>query len=225
MLYDTVRRLAGVIATVLYRPTIEGRDHVPSTGPVILASNHLSFSDHIVIPLAVSRRVRFLAKSEYFTGPGLKGRLSKATFEALGAVPVKRGTNRDAMTSLHTGLDLLAHGEAFAVYPEGTRSRDGRLYRGRTGVAYLALTSGAPVVPVALLGTQDLQPIGTRIPRIRPITVRFGPAMDFSTGYDHIKPSKARRVVTDDIMDAIAALSGQEQVEAYNTYPPTDDPT
>jgi 1-acyl-sn-glycerol-3-phosphate acyltransferase len=218
VLYGTTRRVGAALGRLLYRPTVEGVEHIPATGPVILASNHLSFSDIVVIPLAVPRRVRILAKAEYLEGTGPKGWLSRTTFSALGAVPVKRGTGRDALEALDLGLRLLKDGEAFAVYPEGTRSRDGRLYRGRTGVAHLAMTSKAPVVPVALQGTERIQPVGARLPRISPIRVRFGAPMDFSTGYDHLKPGRARRVVTDEIMAAIHALSGQELAGTYNEH-------
>ncbi|MEV2275495.1 lysophospholipid acyltransferase family protein [Nocardiopsis sp. NPDC049922] len=218
MLYGALRQTAAVLARTLCRPTIEGRENVPSTGAVLLASNHLSFVDSVVIPLAVrTRRVRFLAKSDYFEGTGVRGRATKALFDSLGAMPVRRGNARDAMLSLETMLDRLREGEACVVYPEGTRSRDGRLYRGRTGVAHLALESKAPVVPVAVTGTQHVQPIGAPVPRPHPFTVRFGTPMDFSTGYDHLSPARARREITDRIMDAIHGLSGQERAAGYNT--------
>ncbi len=218
MLYSTTRRAGATLGRLVYRPTIEGVRHVPASGPVLLASNHLSFCDSVVIPLAVPRRVRFPAKAEYFEGRGPKGALSRATFTALGAVPVRRGAGREAVEALDVGLRALKDGEAFAIYPEGTRSRDGRLYRGRTGVAYLALMSGAPVVPVALSGTERIQPVGAKLPRISPIRVRFGAPLDFSIGYDHLKPGRARRVVTDEIMSAIHALSGQLLAGKYNEY-------
>lgn len=219
MLYGALRQTAAVLARTLCRPTIEGRDNVPATGPVILAGNHLSFVDSVVIPLSVTQRpVRFLAKSDYFETPGVKGRLTKTMFGALGAMPVRRGNARDAMLSLEMMLDRLNDGEACVVYPEGTRSRDGRLYRGRTGVAHLALESKAVVVPVGLSGTQQVQPIGANMPRPRRFTVRFGEPMDFSTGFDHLAPGKARRVITDRIMDSIAGLTGQERAGTYNEH-------
>ncbi|MDE3722882.1 MULTISPECIES: lysophospholipid acyltransferase family protein [Nocardiopsis] len=217
MLYDALRQTASLLARSLCRPTIEGRENVPATGPVLLASNHLSFVDSVVIPLSVTqRRVRFLAKSDYFEGKGVKGRVTGTVFSALGAMPLERANARDAMATLEMMLDRLRDGEACVIYPEGTRSRDGRLYRGRTGVAHLALESKAPVVPVALSGTQEVQPVGASMPRPRPFTVRFGEPMDFSTGYDHLAPGKARRVITDRVMDAIHALSGQERAGHYN---------
>ncbi|RCV50914.1 lysophospholipid acyltransferase family protein [Marinitenerispora sediminis] len=216
MLYGTLRGIGSVAGRVLYRPAIEGLENVPAHGPVILASNHLSFADSVVIPLVVPRRVRFLAKTEYFDSPGVKGRLSRLAFSSLGALPVKRGAGRDAMTALEAGLSVLRAGEAFGIYPEGTRSRDGRLYRGRTGVGHLALASGAPVVPVALFGTEHIQPVGARMPRLHPIRVRFGSPLDFSEGYGHLRPGQARRLVTDEVMAAIHALSGQARADHYN---------
>lgn len=219
MLYGALRQTAAVLARTLCRPTIKGRDNVPTTGPVILAANHLSFVDSVVIPLSLAqRRVRFLAKSDYFETPGVKGRLTKTMFGALGAMPVRRGNARDAMMSLEMMLDRLNDGEACVVYPEGTRSRDGRLYRGRTGVAHLALESKAVVVPVGLSGTQQVQPIGANMPRPRRFTVRFGEPLDFSTGFDHLAPGKARRVITDRIMDSIGDLTDQERAGTYNEH-------
>ena len=138
---------------------------------MILASNHLSFVDSVVIPVVVPRKVVFLAKSDYFTGTGVRGSLSRAWFEGLGMLPVDRDDTKAAIASLDTALEVLGRGEAFGIYPEGTRSRDGRLYRGRTGVAHLALTAGVPVVPVGLTGTQNIQPVGSSRPRVVPITV------------------------------------------------------
>jgi 1-acyl-sn-glycerol-3-phosphate acyltransferase len=219
MLYLLTRTVLAPLARLIYRPVIEGRENIPRTGPLLLASNHLSFIDSFVIPLVAPRRVVFLAKSEYFTGHGLRGVWMRWLFTALGAVPVQRGgTLGAAQEGLDSALEILKEGLAFAIYPEGTRSRDGRLYRGRTGVAWLALTAGCPVVPVALLGTQDIQPVGSRVPRIRKVTVRFGKPLDFS----HLrgaKPGPARRVATDAVMAAIHELSGQELALRYNEPP------
>ena len=215
MLYTLTRRIVGPVARLIYRPVIEGTENIPSTGPVLLASNHLSFVDSLVIPLASPRRVVFLAKSEYFTGHGIRGALKRFMFTAVGSVPIQRGTAGAAREALDSALEILRNGLAFGIYPEGTRSRDGRLYRGRTGVAWLALTAGCPVVPVGLAGTQDIQPVGSRIPRVRKITVRFGTPLDF--GYlNDAKPGPARREVTDAVMAAIQQLSGQEPVGHYN---------
>ena len=218
MLYLLTRTVLAPVARLIYRPVIEGREHIPRTGPVLLASNHLSFSDSFVIPLVAPRRVAFLAKSEYFTGKGLSGMWVRWLFTATGAVPVRRGTHGAAQEALDSALEILNDGHAFVIYPEGTRSLDGRLYRGRTGVAWLALTAGCPVVPVALSGTQDIQPVGSRLPRIRKITVRFGEPLDFSH-LQGAKPGPARREATDAIMAAIHELSGQELARRYNQPP------
>ncbi|MCK9868645.1 lysophospholipid acyltransferase family protein [Nocardiopsis dassonvillei] len=218
MFYGALRQTVSVLARTLCRPTVEGRENVPADGAVLLASNHLSFIDSVIIPLSVTqRRVRFLAKSDYFEGTGLKGRMTKTVFSSLGAMPVQRRDARGAMLSLEMMLERLNEGEACVIYPEGTRSRDGRLYRGRTGVALLAMESKAPVVPVAVAGTQDVQPVGASMPRPRPYSIRFGEPLDFSTGYDHLAPGKARREITDRIMDSIHALSGQERAKGYNS--------
>jgi 1-acyl-sn-glycerol-3-phosphate acyltransferase len=216
MLYAALHTLVPPVARVIWRPTVTGLEKVPATGPVILASNHLSFADSVVIPVVVPRKVVFLAKSDYFTGSGLKGAASKAWFEGLGMLPVDRDDPRAALTSLDTALEVLGRGEAFGLYPEGTRSRDGRLYRGRTGVAHLALTAGCPVVPVGLAGTQDLQPVGSNIPRLARVTVAFGEPIRPDGELDGMPPGKARRVLTDRVMTAIQSLSGQEEAGVYN---------
>jgi 1-acyl-sn-glycerol-3-phosphate acyltransferase len=218
MLYFVTRAVLAPVARLIYRPVIEGREHIPRTGPLLLASNHLSFIDSFVIPLVAPRRVVFLAKSDYFTGKGLRGLWMRWLFTATGAVPVRRGTHGAAQEALDSALEILNDGHAFGIYPEGTRSLDGRLYRGRTGVAWLALTAGCPVVPVALSGTQDIQPVGSRRPRIRKIAVRFGKPLDFSH-LQGAKPGPARREATDAIMAAIAELSGQVVARRYNQPP------
>ena len=156
MLYEVVSAVIPPVARAVWRPTVEGLEHLPLSGPVIVASNHLSFADSMVIPIVAPRQVVFLAKEDYFTGTGLKGAAIRGWFRGMGMVPVDRDDTRAAIASLDIALDVLGGGGAFGIYPEGTRSRDGRLYRGRTGVAHLALTSGAPVVPVGLHGTQHL---------------------------------------------------------------------
>ena len=201
---------------VLWRPVVKGQDHVPDIGPVIIASNHRSFFDSVVIPVVAPRQVVFLAKQDYFTGTGVKGALVRGWFEGLGMVPVDRDDTRAAIASLGIALDVLGRGEVFGIYPEGSRSHDGRLYRGRTGVGHLALTSGAPVVPVGLTGTEHVQPIGSRRPRLGKVTVRFGEPMRFAGRYDEGPSGRARREVTDEIMAAIGALTGQEPAEVYN---------
>ena len=219
MLYPVSRFVLAPLARAIYRPRVEGRHNVPKHGAVILASNHLSFIDSVVIPLTAPRKVVFLAKAEYFTGTGLRGALSRAWFNALGMIPVERGDTRAAQDSLDAALEVLRQGEAFGIYPEGTRSRDGRLYRGRTGVAWLALTAGVPVVPVALEGTERLQPVGSRLPRPVRVTVRFGEPLSFADRYAGVPQGRARREVTDEIMAAIHALSGQELAGTYNERP------
>jgi 1-acyl-sn-glycerol-3-phosphate acyltransferase len=191
---------------------VEGRAHLPKTGPVILASNHLSFIDSVVIRLAAPRRVMFLTKEEYFLQSGLRGRILRWFFTAVGSVPVARGSHRAAQAALDTAREVLAGGNVFGIYPEGTRSLDGKLYRGRTGVAWLALTTGAPVVPVALEGTERLQPVGKRLPRPHRVTVRFGQPLTF-TGDP--KSPRTRRAVTDEVMLAIGELSGQERADRF----------
>jgi 1-acyl-sn-glycerol-3-phosphate acyltransferase len=199
------------IVWVLFRPRVTGRENVPPTGPVILASNHLSFIDSIAIPIVAPRRVTYLAKAEYFTGSGLGGWLSRALFTALGALPVERGTQRAAQAALEPALGVLQRGDAFGIYPEGTRSRDGRLARGKTGVAWLALTADCPVVPVAVAGTDRVQPIGARWPRPRRISVTFGKPLTFPEYRGQAGKGRPRREVTDRIMNAIAELSGQDR--------------
>ena len=219
-MYTVLHAVVPPLAKVVWRPTVTGLENVPRTGAVILASNHLSFADSLVIPIVAPRKVHFLAKSDYFRGGGVKGTLQKAWFEGMGMLPVDRDDPKAALGSLDTALEVLGRGEAFGLYPEGTRSRDGRLYRGRTGVAHLALTAGVPVVPVGITGTERLQPVGARLPRIVPITVRFGAPIEVAGRYDGVALGKARRLVTDEIMTAIQALSGQEEAGVYNDRAP-----
>jgi 1-acyl-sn-glycerol-3-phosphate acyltransferase len=216
VLYEAVHAVVPPVARAVWRPTVEGLDNVPPTGPVIVASNHLSFADSLVIPIVAPRKVVFLAKADYFTGTGIKGALSRAWFEGIGMIPVDRDDTKAAIASLDTALAVLGRGEAFGIYPEGTRSRDGRLYRGRTGVGHLALTSGAPVIPVGLEGTQHLQPVGSRVPRLARVTVRFGQPLHFAGRYDGVPLGRARREGTDEVMSAIARLSGQVEAGVYN---------
>lgn len=220
MLYEAMHAVVPPVARAVWRPVVEGIENVPATGPVILASNHLSFVDSVVIPVVAPRKVVFLAKEEYFTAPGVKGRLSNAWFTGLGMVPVSREDTRSAIDSLETALQVLRRGEAFGLYPEGTRSRDGRLYRGRTGVAHLALTSGAPIVPVGLRGTDRLQPVGSRLPKLAKAVIRFGEPIRLAGQYDGVPPGRARRDLTDRVMSAIQELSGQEAAGVYNERPP-----
>lgn len=220
MLKQVSRLTLGPLARALFRAKIVGRKNVPPTGPVILASNHLSFIDSVVITLFAPRPVSFLAKDSYFTGTGIKGFLSRTFFRGIGAIPVTRGVGQAAQEALDAGLGLLQEGEAFAIYPEGTRSRDGRLYRGKTGVAWLALNAGVPVVPVALSGTDKVQPIGSKGIRPAKVTIQFGEPLDLSR-HGKADSGRARRHATDEVMDAIAAMSGQERAQGYNEPPAT----
>ena len=217
MLYVLARAFCLALFRVLWRPVLVGRENIPATGPVILASNHLSFIDSIVIPLAVSRPVQFLAKAEYWEGRSPAAWPRRLFFAAFAAVPVQRDQQSDAQAALDLALGVLRQGQVFGVYPEGTRSRDGRLYRGRTGVGWLALESGAPVVPVGLVGTDRVQPIGTRFPRVHRVRVAFGEPVRPET-YAGLPPGRARRALTDEVMDRVAALSGQERAEGYNEH-------
>jgi 1-acyl-sn-glycerol-3-phosphate acyltransferase len=211
VVYLIARFVLRPLMFLLLRPHITGRENVPLEGPVVLASNHLSFIDSIVIPLAAPRRVAYLAKAEYFTGRGFGGWLRKTLFTALGAYPVERQTQRAAQAALDTALGILQSGVAFGLYPEGTRSKDGRLARGKTGVAWLALTADCPVVPVGLVGTDEVQPVGASWPRPRRISITFGEPLTFPEQRGQAGRNQARRVVTDRIMEAIAELSGQEK--------------
>ncbi|WP_430295131.1 lysophospholipid acyltransferase family protein [Sinomonas sp. B1-1] len=218
LIYTLTRQsIRGLIAG-LCRPTVTGLENVPTTGPFIVASNHLSFLDSVIIQALMPRGVAFFAKAEYFTGKGVKGRLMKSFFEGVGSIPVERGEQAASVAALKTLLDILGEGRGIGIYPEGTRSRDGLLYRGRTGVGWLALTTGAPVVPVGLRGTEKLQPADTNGIKPQHFEMIVGKPLSFDkTGPDHSLP--ARREATDRIMDAIAALTGQERAAGYNKPP------
>jgi len=212
--YGILRAFLTPFLMILFRPKVKGLRHVPASGPLIIASNHLSFSDSIFMPLVVPRKVTFLAKSEYFTSPGPKGLLKKLTFIALGQVPVDRSGGRRSEAALITGLKVLAEGKCLGIYPEGTRSPDGRLYKGRTGIARLAIESGAPIIPVAMFNTEKIQPTGTVVPKVMRVKMIFGEPMYFegdSTDLQHL------RDVTDQIMSTIQEMSGQEYVDTYAT--------
>jgi len=214
--YWLVKAVLGPILHLVFRPWVEGAENVPREGPAIIASNHLSFADHFFGPLPLPRKVTFLAKAEYFTGSGLKGLLSKAFFRGVGQIPVDRGGGQASDRALRTGLRVLAEGKLLGIYPEGTRSPDGRLYRGKTGVARLALEGRAVVIPSAMVGTFELMPPGRIWPRlrIRP-GVRFGKPLDFSRYYGMESDRLVLRAVTDEIVYALMELSGQEYVDKY----------
>jgi len=215
VLYWLLKCFVGPFLRLLWRPQVEGLEHIPSEGPAILASNHLSFSDSIFLPLVVKRRITFIAKSEYFTSPGIKGWLTKLFFQGVGAIPVDRSGGRAAQAALDTGKRVLAEGRLFGIYPEGTRSPDGRLYRGKTGVARLALETGVPVIPVAMLNTHAIQPIGKKVPRIIPVKIRIGKPLDFSRYAGMAGDRFVERSVTDEIMYELMQLSGQEYIDIY----------
>jgi len=207
--------LLGPWLRLIFWPRVEGRENVPDHGAAIIASNHLSFSDSIFMPLMVKRKVTFVAKAEYFTGKGLKGFISRAFFTGTGTIPVDRSGGRAAQAALDTGLRVLREGKLFGIYPEGTRSPDGRLYRGKTGVARLALESGAPVIPVVMLNADKLQPPGKALPRLMRPHIRFGKPITFERYAGLAGDRFVERAVTDEIMYEIMQLSGQEYVDMY----------
>ncbi|WP_167008332.1 lysophospholipid acyltransferase family protein [Mumia sp. ZJ430] len=205
----------GPVLKVVFRPEASGTENVPAEGPVIIASNHLSYSDWLFMPLVVPRRVTFVAKAEYFTSPGIKGWFQKTFFSSTGQVPIDRTGGRASEGALRTQLRLLSKGEVCGIYPEGTRSPDGRLYRGRTGVARLALESGVPVIPVAVTGTNIVAPPGKIFGRYTRPSVRFGEPLDFSRYEGMADDRYILRAITDEIMYEIMRLSGQEYVDTY----------
>jgi 1-acyl-sn-glycerol-3-phosphate acyltransferase len=209
------RVLAGPILHLLWRPGVTGGGHIPATGGAILASNHLSLVDSIFLPLVLSRPVTFAAKSEYFTGTRPGQRFAAAYMRATKQLSVDRADTRSAQETLKAALDLLQAGELFGIYPEGTRSPDGRLYRGRTGVGWLALASGLPVVPVAMVGTDRVLPPGRSIPSLHRVGIRVGEPLTFEAYRGHRPAAQARRAITDEVMKAIGGLSGQEYVPIY----------
>jgi 1-acyl-sn-glycerol-3-phosphate acyltransferase len=207
--------ILGPLLRFIFRPWVRGVENVPSTGAAILASNHLSFSDSIFLPLQCPRPVVFLAKSEYFTGRGLKGWLVKTFFKATGQLPIDRSGGKASEAALNTGLGVLEQGQLLGIYPEGTRSPDGRLYRGRTGIARMVLEAKVPVIPVAMIDTEKVQPIGKRLPRIRRVGIVYGKPLDFSR-FDGMEGDRiVLRAVTDEIMYELKKISGQEYVDQY----------
>jgi 1-acyl-sn-glycerol-3-phosphate acyltransferase len=207
--YSILKSFLIPLLMLIFRPKVSGLRHVPSNGPVIIASNHLSFSDSIFMPLVVPRKVTFLAKSEYFTSPGIKGFIKKLTFIALGQVPIDRSGGKRSEAALATGLKVLQDGHCLGIYPEGTRSPDGRLYKGRTGIARMAIDSGAPIIPVAMFNTAEIQPTGQVVPKVRRVEMVFGEPMYF-TGDS--TDQAVLRAATNQLMEKIAELSKQEYV-------------
>jgi 1-acyl-sn-glycerol-3-phosphate acyltransferase len=218
MFYWLMKNLVvGPIIMTAFRPWVRGIENVPKEGAVILASNHLSFVDSVFLPLVLDRRVVFLAKSDYFTGKGLRGWLTKLFFVGTGQLPIDRSGGKASEASLNTGLRVLADGLALGIYPEGTRSPDGIMYRGRTGVARMILESGAPVVPVAMIDTEKVMPIGTKLPKVMRPGVVFGEPLDF-TRFTGLESDRfVLRSVTDEIMYELGRLSGQEYRDVYAT--------
>ena len=207
--------LLGPLLRLIYRPKVEGLEYIPAEGPAILASNHLSFSDSFFLPLVCPRRITFLAKAEYFNGKGLKGWFSRMFFSGVGQVPIDRSGASAAEDALNTGLRILGEGHLLGIYPEGTRSPDGRLYRGKTGVARMALEAGVPVIPVAMIDTEKIQPIGSKVPRVMRVGIKIGKPLDFSR-YEGMENDRfVLRSMADEIMYELMELSGQEYVDIY----------
>jgi 1-acyl-sn-glycerol-3-phosphate acyltransferase len=220
---ENIRRLGGRTLRLLCRPTVEGLEHVPDTGGFIVASNHLSFLDSVLMQGIFPRAVSFFAKAEYFTQPGLRGKGMRFFFESFGSVPVDRDRQSGAVEALFGLTSIINAGHGVGIYPEGTRSRDGRLYRGKNGVGWLALATGAPVIPVGLRGTEKLQPPGKNMMRPAKFEMRVGAPLQFDKlGEKH--SMKPRKEATNAVMDAIAALSGQERVQEYNARPTEPGP-
>lgn len=218
-IYTMTRSSIRGIIHGICRAEVTGLENVPKEGGFIVASNHLSFFDSLIIQALTPRDVAFFAKAEYFTTPGVKGKLMKSFFESVGSIPVQRGEQAASVAALDSLVEIIEGGSGIGIYPEGTRSRDGKLYRGRTGVGWLALTTGVPVVPVGLIGTEKLQPAGTKGFRPAKFHIHYGEPLYFDKlGRKH--PLPQRRLATDRIVDAIAELSGQERVDSYNQLPP-----
>ena len=207
--------LVGPWLRVLFRPWVEGIENFPTQGPAIVASNHLSFSDSVFIILVTPRHITFLAKSDYFTGRGIKGWFNKKFFTGIGQVPIDRSGGRASQAALLTGAGVLKRGDLLGIYPEGTRSPDGTLFRGRTGVARMALESKVPVIPVAMINTFEIQPPGTIWPRLRRVGIRFGEPITFAR-YDGLENDRfVLRSATDQLMYALMSLSGQQYIDMY----------
>ena len=211
------KTVTGLLRSV-FRARVTGLDRFPKTGPVIVASNHLSFLDSIIISAMMPRRVAFLAKAEYVNTPGIRGKAMKALFETVDIIPVNRSDRSESLKALDIALEKLNEGKVFGIYPEGTRSRDGYLYRGKIGVAWLAHMTGAPVVPVGLIGTDRLQKPGSNMVYPHRFTIRVGEPMWFEKTGEQMT-GKQRRQTTNQIMDEIAQLSGQARKDEYNISP------
>jgi 1-acyl-sn-glycerol-3-phosphate acyltransferase len=216
VLYWLLKNLiVGPFLLSVFRPRLRGLENIPKDGGVIFASNHLSFIDSVFLPLVIDRRIYFLAKSDYFTGKGLKGWLSRTFFTGTGMLPIDRSGGKASEASLNTGLRVLHDGEVLGIYPEGTRSPDGKLYRGRTGVARMILEGKVPVLPVAMIDTEKVMPLGTKMPKVRRVGVIIGEPLDFSR-FEGLEGDRfILRSITDEIMYELGRLSGQEYVDVY----------
>lgn len=216
MVYWVMKHLLlGPLMKLFCRPRVNGIEHIPQDGGAILVSNHLAVADSFFMPLMMPRRVTFLAKREYFTGAGIKGRLKRYFFSGVGQVPIDRSSGAAAQAALDTGVRLLSEGKLLGVYPEGTRSPDGRLYKGKTGVARMALESGVPVIPIAMFGTDRVNPIGSKMWWPHKVVVQVGPPLDFSRYEGMAGDRFVERSITDEIVYALMELSGQEYVDVY----------
>ncbi|MET3769584.1 1-acyl-sn-glycerol-3-phosphate acyltransferase [Marisediminicola sp. UYEF4] len=209
--------IVGPILRTAFRPWVTGHEHIPKTGGVILASNHLSFIDSVFLPLLIDRQVSFLAKSDYYTGTGVKGWITKTFMKSAGMLPIDRSGGKASEASLQTGLGVLERGEVLGIYPEGTRSPDAKLYRGRTGVARMILEGNVPVIPVAMIDTEKVMPIGKRLPKVRRIGMVIGEPLDFSRFHGMEGDRFILRSITDEIMYELSRLSGQEYLDVYAT--------
>lgn len=218
MLYWVLKNLViGPWLRVLFRPWVEGRENLPDRGAAMLASNHLSFSDSFFLAVVLNRPLTYLAKSDYFTGRGIKGYFTKLFFNGVGQVPVDRSGGRSAESVVLTATRLLADGALLGIYPEGTRSPNGTLYRGRTGAARMALEAKVPIVPVAMINTYEIQPPGVIKPRLRRVGIRVGKPLTFDR-YEGLEDDRfILRSVTDEVMYELMTLSGQEYVDMYAT--------
>ena len=215
VLYRALELTVSPTLRAVFRPEVDGAANVPRSGAVIIAGNHVSFADEIFTPLAARRQVSYLAKAEYFTSPGLRGWAMASFMEKIGQVPVERGDMRAAAASVDLCVDLLHAGRAFGIFPEGTRSPDGRLYKFRTGVARIALRTGVPVVPVGLVGTDRVQPPGSRSWHRHPVAVRFGAPLDFSGRAEDERSARVLRDISELIRESVQGLSGQDYVDTY----------
>ena len=209
--------IVGPILRTAFRPWVTGHEHIPKTGGVILASNHLSFIDSVFLPLLIDRQISFLAKSDYYTGTGFKGWIIKTFMKSAGMLPIDRSGGKASEASLQTGLGVLERGEVLGIYPEGTRSPDAKLYRGRTGVARMILEGNVPVIPVAMIDTEKVMPIGKRLPKVRRIGMVIGEPLDFSRFHGMEGDRFILRSITDEIMYELSRLSGQEYLDVYAT--------